>query len=257
MNFLVKSHNEKHKFALFIASLSCMLKTVSSGKELLISDEKLSHRMMHVLRLAKGDGCIFFDQMSNAYCTIKEFIGKKQVLCIINKKEENIVLLPRITFLLPLLKRDDYEQALYTLTEVGVSTIQLVSTDKTHGMWSGQKDSDRAHRIIVSAAEQSKNFAYPELKAPISLALALEIDEGAIKIFFDPQGTSLFCVMQKLRARQYSNFILLIGPEGDLSAEEKEMIVAKGFLFCALTPTILRAVQAAALSAGLVRSLLT
>ena len=47
--------------------------------------------------------------------------------------------------------------------------------------------------------------------------------------------------------------MLLIGPEGDLALQEKELVAGK-MQFCALTPTILRASQAAALSIGIVRS---
>ena len=42
----------------------------------------------------------------------------------------------------------------------------------------------------------------------------------------------------------------------DLTEQEKNLLQDQGFLFCALTPTILRAQQAVALSAGLIRSLL-
>ncbi len=48
----------------------------------------------------------------------------------------------------------------------------------------------------------------------------------------------------------------MIGPEADLTATEKKQLKDLGVAFCALTPTILRACQAAALSGAIFRSIL-
>jgi 16S rRNA (uracil1498-N3)-methyltransferase len=148
------------------------------------------------------------------------------------------------------------ESALYSLTEIGVTTIQLLFTQKTYNFSFDQKDKERAERIIIAAAEQSKNFAYPELKLPVFLPKIVDTYCEATKISFDINGDSFFSVMQRLHIDRPNDIVLLIGPEGDLSNEEKEMIVSKNFTVCALTPTVLRSVQATALSAGLIRSLL-
>lgn len=255
MNRSIKDHEEKHEFAFFVESLSALVKPVSLQQSLVINDETLFHRIKTVLRLVSGDTIVLFDHKISVHCTLAEFIGKKQVRCMVNEKKIHTVLLPQITFLLPVLKRDDFEQALYALTEVGVNTIQLVSTQKTRTAWSGQKELERAKRIIISAAEQSKNFSLPELKAPVSLSMALGIS-ASVKIFFEPNGVSAFSFAQQLRDKKPDHLVLLVGPEGDLSSEEKKMVAAENFVLCALTPTILRAVQAAGLGAGLVRSLL-
>lgn len=250
-------YKDKHEFALYQKSLSLLIHQKVAGNSLLFTDEKLFHRMMTVLRLRSEDGCIFFDREHYIIVRIEAFVGKKQVHVVIESIHVTSILYPNVTFLLPMLKRDDYETALYGLTEVGVTTIQLVFTQKTGNQWSGERDSDRAQRILIAAAEQSKNFAYPYVKAPISLDAALkECTTVPTKIFFDPQGELFFDVMHTLHDKQPEQVVLLIGPEGDLTAEEKKMVRANSFIFCALTPTIMRAVQAAALAAGFVRSLL-
>ena len=45
-----------------------------------------------------------------------------------------------------------------------------------------------------------------------------------------------------------------VGPEGDLTQEEKDYLKQQGFVFCRLTPTVLRARQAVALGLGILRS---
>ena len=76
------------------------------------------------------------------------------------------------------------------------------------------------------------------------------------KLFFDPQGAHFFDIMQRLHSDQPKEVLLLVGPEGDLTSQEKEVVRANNFIFCALTPTIIRAVQATGLAVGFIRSLL-
>src|SRR4030095_5339008 len=258
MNRRESAKKEKHEFALFVESLGLLIQTVGPGQIFIISDEQLVHRITIVLRLGINDNCVVFDRTLYASCIIVAFVGKKQIHMKIQSKQCTIAVRPAITFLLPLLKKDDYEGALYALVEIGVTTIQLVSTQKTAGTWSDDHSWDRAQRIIIAAAEQSKNYCFPVLKAPVALDVALrDMDTNeSVKIFFDPAGKQCFSVMQMLHGSQPHAIVLLIGPEGDLSVEEKEIVRKKNFIFCALTPTIVRAVQAAALGAGLVRSLL-
>jgi 16S rRNA (uracil1498-N3)-methyltransferase len=246
-----------HEFALYKESLSLLVQKKGPGDSFVITDEPLLHRMMNVLRLQSDDRCIFFDKDMYIVATITGFVGKKQVHITIHSIHLTTILHPHITFLLPVLKREDYEAALYMLTEVGVNSIQLIFTQKTGSKWSEERDKDRAQRIIIAAAEQSKNFAYPALHAPISLQEALKkYNSCENKLFFDPQGKPFFDIMQMLHAHQPHAIVLLVGPEGDLTLEEKETVRAHNFSFCALTPTILRAVQATGLAAGFIRSLL-
>ena len=259
MDDFIGTHKEKHEFALYIESLSLLVQKKGPGSVLVFSDEKLFHRMATVLRLCIDDSIVFFDREIFVKATITAFVSKKQIHVTIQSIQSTTVFHPEITFLLPVLKRDDLETALYALVEVGVNAIQLVFTRKTGNQWSGSRNSERIQRIIIAAAEQSKNFAYPQVKAPIPLEVALKDYSGAQytkKLFFDPAGKKFFDVIQTLHGDKPERVVLFVGPEGDLSLEEKKMVQAHNFIFCALTPTIMRAAQAAALAAGFVRSLL-
>jgi len=256
MSEIAAVNKEKHEFALYVESLSSLIQHKEIGNLIPIVDEKLFHRIVTVLRLRIGDELTFFDQKRYITGKIESFTGKKQINVTIASIKQTVILQPHITFLLPLLKRDDFEAALYALAEVGINTIQLISTQKTGTQWA-DRDQERAQRILIAAAEQSKHFAYPELRAPISLGTALEHSRlDATKIFFDYQGKLFLEVIQSICAPKPGDIVLLVGPEGDLTLEEKKMVLAKNFIFCALTPTIMRAMQATALAAGLMRSLL-
>jgi len=250
-----KNNKEKHEFALFCTTISTLVNAIENDQTFLLTDENLVKRMSSILRLEKNQTCILFNKKINVHCSILEYIGKKQIRLTLLNKKNNTDLFPHITFLLPLLKRDDLETTLYSLTEIGINTIQLVTTQKTQGSWNNYKDTDRIDRIIIAAAEQSKNFSYPTLLSPIPLLQALS-EKTSTKLFFDPHGESFFTIMNTIFHHHTNNITLLIGPEGDLTTEEKNLLKNHNFTFCTLTPTVLRATQAASLGAGFIRSLL-
>jgi 16S rRNA (uracil1498-N3)-methyltransferase len=159
---------------------------------------------------------------------------------------------------LPLLKKDDFETALYSLVELGTTTIQLIATQKTQRSWAGEKELDRCQRIMIAAAEQSKNFIIPTLIPPIHLTEYLKkiTENEHPKIYFDPQGSAGLALLNNLAQQKAKHYMLMVGPEGDLTQSEKELLQAKSFYFCQLTPTVLRSVSAVILGAGIMRTLM-
>ena len=62
--------------------------------------------------------------------------------------------------------------------------------------------------------------------------------------------------MQSMHVDQPKQISLMVGPEGDLTMDEKELLKERDVQFLCLTPTVLRAQQAVAVSLGIFRSLL-
>ena len=244
-----------HEFAFFVPQLS----TVSAQKNYTIHDSELVHRMVQVLRLQVGDTCILFDSHIHAVVTIQEIIKNKTINVRIVKSIPTIALEPTITFLLPVLKKEALEEAVYSLVETGINRIVLVTTAKTQRHWGGDKELQRLQRIYSAAAEQAKQFAPVELIAPMQLKQAFEqyVQNQEVALFFDAQGTMLRDSLLFKKDSNKQKIVALIGPEGDLIEEEKQLADKYGFVRVKLTPTILRASQAAALGAGIIRSLLS
>ena len=113
--------------------------------------------------------------------------------------------------------------------------------------WGGQKEMERLQRVMVAAAEQSKQFVLPEIKAPVDLSQFLKSKTTGTKIFCDPDGESIKPFICK---RDGERITLLIGPEGDLTQFEKEALVKNKYLFCRLSQTVLRSELAATLVVG-------
>jgi 16S rRNA (uracil1498-N3)-methyltransferase len=250
----MKLPSEKHLFAIFWNQPEHALGALKQNNSLLVTNADLCHRIQTILRLETGDHVIVFDHNYHLLLTLTTFT-KKQITATILTITKNKKFEPSIMCALPLLKREALETAVDALTQLGATTIQLISTQKSQRSWT-EKDFMRLQKIIWAAAEQSKNFSFPTLHAPLSLNDFLKSNnQKNVSIFFDPQGEAAFDVVTKYKKNKPHDITLLIGPEGDLTTQEKELIKEYGFNGMKLTPTILRAEQALALGVGLFRSL--
>ena len=106
-----------------------------------------------------------------------------------------------------------------------------------------------------AAAEQSKQFVLPKLYPIIPLEMKV-YPPTVTKLFFDPAGILLKEALIYIEQKRSDEIVACVGPEGDLTYEEKLKLTDQGFIFCALTPTILRAHQAVTIGLGVLRSLL-
>lgn len=238
----------RHEFALFISQ------QFARGVAVIIHDPESLRRLTSIVRLREGETVQLFNREESIRGTVTG-ITKKQIELDVNERFSLQSLKPSLTILLPTLKKDDCEEALSRLCALGVTTIQFVETEKVQHSWQFERERDRFERVMIAAAEQSKQFILPDLLAPISLKEALkEVTAIGHKIFFDPDGEKLMVSLERL-VKTEGAAVLFVGPEGDLTDDEKMLIRSHGFIFCSLTPTILRACEAIALGAGVVRSI--
>ncbi len=247
-----------HEFAIYIDNFSLRITSIAPGGQLIIDDQDIYHRITRILRLRIDEQCILFDRAMHGSFIIKDFQAKRRVIGTLVSKEFNQTFSPKIIFMLPLLKREDLDAALYSLVETGVNAVQLILTEKVQRAWRGEKELARLQRVMISAAEQSKNFSFPELSLPILFDDVLQKMSSYTDpiIFCDPKGDRSYDVIQSVKKQNVTRLMLMVGPEGDLTIAEKNNLQKYGAIFCRLTPTILRARQAVALSSGIFRSLL-
>ncbi len=157
---------KKHEFAIFYSGLTQTLKS----DRLTCNDKAVITRVSHVLRLRVDDTLILFDEKHHASAVVST-LSKKEVSFKIIKSSTNKKIEPSIRIALPVLKKDAFEQAIYNITELGGSEIQLIATEKAQRSWGGDKEMERLKRVMIAAAEQSKNFDMPVIHKPISLLI--------------------------------------------------------------------------------------
>lgn len=247
---------DTHQFAFYTEQVRHIVQHASHIDIHEIDDPMLIKRITNILRLKVGDIIILFDSHYNLECSIFS-LNSEKVTVRLSKVEHNMPLAPKIVWLLPLLKREAFEEALYTLTELGVQAIQPVITAKTHRDVLSEKELTRYHKIMIAAAEQSKQYIIPEFRPLANLDLILKkLDKNNTKIFFDIGGSPILTVLEALKIEHAQEINILNGPEGDLTQEEKVNLAAQNFIFCSLTKTVLRAQQSITVGLGIFRSLI-
>lgn len=259
-------NNKSHEFALYSKEFS---RAVADKKShLTLTDTTLIHRLQHVLRTDIGETVMLFDDAVHALCTVTDYPKNKAALSI-GKLIKNIPVLPKLTVILPLLKREALDELMYACRELGVSGIYFVSTDKSSRHSLSASERERLERVSIAAAEQSKNFSpclflneFKQQGRDEALPTLTELLEAhtsspeltqALKLYADPAGL-LWQQIVAATSLDTKEFVICVGPEGDMSDREKALLHENGFVFCQLGSTILRAQQAAMLLIGIVRA---
>ncbi len=242
-----KKTSTHHEFAFYYAGLS---KILFQDIDIALVCDDLFHRFKHVVRMQQDDTCIIFNQKERVTFMFAKLEGKNKILGTWQNRQQNEKLTPEITFILPMLKIDALSDAIYSCAEVGITNIQLVTTHKTQTPYS-EKLFDKLQRVVVAAAEQSKMYAFPTILPPVKLAELLANDAPGLKYHFDVTGVAFAFWYKPVQAGQH--YYLLVGPEGDLTDDEKALVKKAGFQSCLLTSTVLRSVRSISLVSGLFR----
>jgi len=251
-----------HEFALFY-------KTLSNSLQMNITDTDFVHRVIHVLRMKNGESLVLFNQQCHLSLLLQEVTPKK-IFGLVSDFKSNDTYAPHIKLFLPVLKKDAFSEAVYGAVECGVSEIQLVITEKVQRKWQGKIELERLQRVVIAAAEQSKHFAFPLVHEPISFQDALKNPGVKNLLCADPEGEHISGIMKKTSFHhsqqpqekcedpgiiQKQSYGIFLGPEGGLTEKELNELKQAQVTFFKLTPTILRARQAAILSVGILRAL--
>jgi 16S rRNA (uracil1498-N3)-methyltransferase len=148
---------------------------------------------------------------------------------------------------LAVLKGDRFEVALQKLTELGVSRIvpllterSVVSFDDARG-W--LKRAERYARISREAAEQSERVRLPEIAWPIDLAEFLH-QQPVIVLLERAASVPISDIVPG------SDAAIAVGPEGGWSEQEHRIIATSAAGTASLGRLILRAETAAIVAAG-------
>ena len=149
--------------------------------------DKFFYRCRNILRLRPGQQIIMFDSTHRALATIVAY-HKDSIDVSLEDRVPLKLFKPEIHWLLPILKREAFEQALYSLCMMGVTSIYPVRAEKMARSWGSEKEYARAKSVMIAAAAQSKQYVLPEIH-PVSELLEWQ-GEG-VKIFFDPEGRSV------------------------------------------------------------------
>jgi 16S rRNA (uracil1498-N3)-methyltransferase len=223
-------------------------------EQILLTKEQ-QHYLLRVLRLREGDRFIAMDGRGKWW--LAQLTGEQaQVLGLLTVETELPV---SITLIMALPKGNGFDEVVRCCTELGVTCIAPVLSDRTLLHPSPQK-LERWRRIAAEAAEQSERSFVPTILEPVALNTGLSTVNSQQSTVNTHQyicvarGDSPHlkdCLQHK---RQITNDKILIatGPEGGWTPEEVENAIALGFQPVSLGRRILRAVTAPVVALSLI-----
>jgi 16S rRNA (uracil1498-N3)-methyltransferase len=198
-----------------------------------------AHYLTRVLRLRDGDAVAVFDGQGRTYDSHLQSNGRHWQLSLRALLSEEPAYRCRLQLAQSLIKGDKLDFALQKATELGVTDIHLLQTERTElRLDSKRLASKRAHwqKVIGAACEQCGRARLPRLHDPRPLNEAIEVLVGTQCLLLQP-GAAPLSAMPGV-----ADTTVFIGPEGGFSAaEEREILTRCEATPVGLGPWILRA----------------
>lgn len=148
-------------------------------------------------------------------------------------------------------KGDRLATLLEALAPLGVAEVVPLRTERGVVPWSAHL-AQRAHRICVECAKQSRSAWVPALTDPMEVGDAARAGAAAgTALIADRAGQALVSHMRAIAPDRAVT--VLVGPEGGFTDAERTAAVAAGAVPVSLGPAVLRIELAASVAATLLR----
>ena len=178
-----------------------------------------THYIVNVMRLKRGSKLNFFNKNGEWKSEII-FLNKDRVEVRFLEKIKEADNLSKTEIAICLVKKNPMDNILQKATELGASKIIPIVSERTEVK---ELNIDRAKKIVIEATEQSNQLVPPEITEVIKLKdLLKNFDESSKLLFADVNSK------ENLKTEDLKNvksFSILIGPEGDFSPAERELIL--------------------------------
>ena len=178
-----------------------------------------THYIVNVMRLKRGSKLNFFNKNGEWKSEII-FLNKDRVEVRFLEKIKEVNNLSKIELAICLVKKNPMDTILQKATELGISKITPIISERTEVK---ELNLDRAKKIVIEATEQSNQLVPPEIIDVIKLKDFLKTFDENSKILFADVNSK-----ENLKAEDLKNVkscSILIGPEGDFSTAERELIL--------------------------------
>lgn len=205
-----------------------------------------SHHAVDVLRLRSGDSAAIFDGKGTEARVRLTQVSAEEVSYETLSTARTPPPSCRIRFGQALIKPVGMDLLIQKLTELGVSEIWPIASERSVSKPSGEKRiSHRWESIALSACKQSGQNWLPKIHAASPLDAFLSSPDlappaGRIIASLQPEAQPLPILMKGFRDTKGSALDLLIGPEGDFTPAEIGRARSTGFQPASLGPLVLR-----------------
>ena len=179
-------------------------------------DKSQSHYICKVMRLSKGSSFSLFNQSGEWEAKIQE-INKGIIDFIVLKKLRSKEDTKEIWLAFTPIKLNYLNLMIQKATELGVTRFIPILTERTIVRNINEK---RINKIIIEASEQCNRINIPSLDKLIEFKKFLKLHKNTNIIFGDLNSNNT-----KIDVEDKNPICVLIGPEGDFSEKERNMIL--------------------------------
>lgn len=227
------------------------IESFDASQQLITLNEETSKHVVQVLRMQVGEQLNLTDGRGNLLTAAISDAHKKHCVVKILAASYTPQAARKTTIAVSLVKNvSRFEWFLEKATEIGVTEIIPLLCERTERQHFRY---DRMKGIVVSAMLQSQQTWLPVLHEPVKFEEALRLtstSDESLKLIAHCEETERNS-FSNFQIDQFSNCIILIGPEGDFTTNEINTAVADGYKPVMLGETRLRTETAAVVAATL------
>lgn len=222
-------------------------------------EEEESRHCAQVLRLGSGDAITVFDGCGrSARATIRQ-VTKHAVSLEIGEVTQDPAPSPAITLAQAVPKGKTIEWIIEKAVELGVSQIVPLVTRYTIVKYDAEeaiKKAEKWQKVALEACKQCGQNWLPQVLPPIDGRAFLETPREGAKIIASLAPGALPLKQLIAESTTATQVTVMIGPEGDFSAEETQHALAAGYRPATLGPLVLRSETAALYTMASLRCLM-
>lgn len=213
-----------------------------------------------VLRLQTGDRIILIDGRGNEYeAAISQLFDDYIHVKIFQKYTPHSEPTVRIILMQAFLKEKKMDMIVRSLTEIGISALVPVFSDRAIPRLDETRISSRIERwnkIAKESLKQCRRTIALEFAQPMLFRQAIHAENDAdLKVIFWENETRPLTTLIASEIEKPSKIAIMLGPEGGFSQNEIDLAKSAGFVSASLGPRILRAETAALASCVLIQYL--
>ena len=202
-------------------------------------DSGQANYLGNVMRLGVGAELLVFDGLSGEWLTRIAEAAKKRMTLTVDRKTREPESIPDVWLAFAPVKRSQTNWLVEKATELGVARLLPIMTQRTVAE---RVRIDRLENIAIEAAEQCGRTRVPQIVEPMPLKrFVVELDPERHFYFADEGGGG----GPVAAAFEEGPAVILIGPEGGFTEDERGFIRGSGATPISLGPRILRAETAA------------
>ena len=229
-----------------VASLGTADTIVLTGAE--------AHHAGTVKRLTAGEAALLADGRGGLAEAVVLEVGRDRISFTVQARRQLPERSPRLVVVQALPKGERAELAVEALTELGVDEIVPWSASRSISLWKGERAGRGVAKWQRTALEAAKQSRRPRLPVVAELAGTAEVadriggDVLAFVLHEAAQASLARCAETVAAAarRPVAELLVVVGPEGGVSAEELALFEQRGATPVRLGPEVLRTSTAGA-----------